>query len=53
MDQVHVASVRVDVVPEVLAALGRAGFTVTVSATPSCGQAARCRRGNRESVISI
>jgi hypothetical protein len=44
-----------EAVPDVWAALGRAGFSVTTSAAsdPSCDQDARCCRGDRELVIGL
>lgn len=54
MGQVHVESVRAGRVPELFAALGRAGFDVA-PARPGRGDAEqyRCKRGDRAVVVAV
>ena len=54
MGQVHVASVQADQLPEVIAALRRAGFDVVdVESENREQQQYRCRRGDREIVVEV
>lgn len=54
MGQVHVASVRAIKLPDMVAALGQAGFEIADE--PTDGQEKqkyRCRRGDREVILAV